>query len=81
MTTLPNIEKVIDSKVFWEPKDAPMICVSSDYPVRYEEEAGGNEKAIHLISFDIYLKRGEGFNNASDTDWLAAQIKRVFTGP
>lgn len=78
MTTLPNIEKAIDSKLMWEPKDAPLLCVSSDYPVRYEEEVGGNEKATHLISFDIYLKRGEGFNNASDTDRLAAQIKREF---
>ena len=78
MKVFPNISRIVDSNRTWEPKDAPLICVSSDFPVRYERESGGIEKAIHLISFDIYLKRGEGFRDASDTDLLAEQVKKEF---
>ena len=76
LTLFPEIERIIDSKMSWEPQDAPLICISSDFPVKYEPEPGNNETAHHLVSFDIYLKRGDSFRDSSDTDKLMEKIKQ-----
>ena len=72
----PDIETVQDRKDFLGPRDCPAICLSTDYPVDYTKESGGNVRASGLLSADIYLLQGEQYQGVRDTDTLVEQIRK-----
>lgn len=71
----PDIQNFHDKKEFLEPEDCPAIVISSDYPVNYTSEAGGNIRASGVVSCDIYLLRGGQYGQNQDTDLLVEVVR------